>query len=1065
MSSGWSLYLAGNAPDRVNIYLTIGAAAIFGYAIVIACRFAFDPLRHIPGPLICRVSRIPFVFWILSGKLPFKIKELHDEYGEAVRVAPDEVHFLAPEAWKDIYGPGGTHEFKKDLRAYPLPPNGAHDLLTANTQDHARQRRLLAHAFSEKILREQESLIGGYVHLFVEKLSKQVTHHQNGDYGMVDLEKWFNYCTFDIVGDLTFGKPFYCLQNSDYHPWVASIFAGIKAGTFANSAKYLPLVRSAILRFAAIIRPDLIQARLDRLRYSVESVDSRVNLKTDRPDFIGYITRGSDESEDVMSREELDANADLLVLAGSETTSTMLTGCAFNMLKNRYAYEKLVAEVFTHFKSQDDITFLSVQKLPYLNAFIQESFRMYPPVPIGVPRVVPERGAQIAGFPIPQGDAELTIAFSLWQTSVTVTQFAANHSAANFTDPERFIPERWMEARGTAYEKDRLRVVQPFSSGPRNCIGQNLAWAEIRMTICKLLWNFELELAGEKAPRIGIFPSGGREHNQSCSASFTLAPEAEKHQQLEGSDGWVVVFQIPVSGSDNGSESCRGYCLIMDVSFRKSIEEWLGVCTVTVLTKRFFNDPLRSYPGPLFASLSRIPFVYWSIRGDQPFRIKDIHDKYGDVVRVAPDELSFRSPRAWKDIYGHKGGSRGHISFAKDPKVYNKPSSDVYDLLTADDETHSRQRRSLSHAFSDKALRAQEHIIQAHAIEVVRKFGEMTGVSGCLQVDMVEWLNFYSADVNTDLTFGESLNSVTTGELHPWAKVMYSHIKANIPLNMSKYFPIMRPIFSRLSMGKELVEKRQSSYEEGLRMLNKRMSNPDDRGDFTGYMLQSLNGEDKRSVSFDEVHVNGTLLVLAASETTGSLLCGLMFYILANDTVRSRLEEEIHSAFEDESQITLAAATNLPFLHAVVEETLRIYPPVPIGLPRIVPKGGSIISGKFVPEGTTVSVAQYAAYRSETHFSDPDSFLPDRWLNVDNPAYAKDERQVVQAFSYGPRNCIGKHLAYAEARLIMCHLFWNFDLTLSSRCTDWNKQKIFIHWKKSPLLVKVQRRMRTSEGI
>ncbi|KAM0809587.1 hypothetical protein AB5N19_09931 [Seiridium cardinale] len=504
---------------------------------------------------------------------------------------------------------------------------------------------------------------------------------------------------------------------------------------------------------------------------------------------------------------------------------------------------------------------------------------------------------------------------------------------------------------------------------------------------------------------------------------------------------------------------------LSSVSF-SNIPLWLlGVCTVTVLTKRFFNDPLRSYPGPLFASLSRIPFVYWSIRGDQPFRIKDIHDKYGDVVRVAPDELSFRSPRAWKDIYGHKGGSRGHISFAKDPKVYNKPSSDVYDLLTADDETHSRQRRSLSHAFSDKALRAQEHIIQAHVIEVVRKFGEMTGASGCLQVDMVEWLNFYSADVNTDLTFGESLNSVTTGELHPWAKVMYSHIKANIPLNMSKYFPIMRPIFSRLSIGKELVEKRQSSYDEGLRMLNKRMSNPDDRGDFTGYMLQSLNGEDKRSVSFDEVHVNGTLLVLAASETTGSLLCGLMFYILANDTVRSRLEEEIHSAFEDESQITLAAATNLPFLHAVVEETLRIYPPVPIGLPRIVPKGGSIISGKFVPEGTTVSVAQYAAYRSETHFSDPDSFLPDRWLNVDNPAYAKDERQVVQAFSYGPRNCIGKHLAYAEARLIMCHLFWNFDLTLSSRCTDWDKQKIFIHWKKSPLLVKVQRRMRTSEGI
>lgn len=136
---------------------------------------------------------------------------------------------------------------------------------------------------------------------------------------------------------------------------------------------------------------------------------------------------------------------------------------------------------------------------------------------------------------------------------------------------------------------------------------------------------------------------------------------------------------------------------------------------------------------------------------------------------------------------------------------------------------------------------------------------------------------------------------------------------------------------------------------------------------------------------------------------------------------------------------------------AVFKEALRFYPPVAGEMPRIVPKGGATVAGQFVPEGITVATAQYAMNHEPRNFTDSFSFKPDRFLTPEK--FPKDNFEVLQPFSTGPRNCVGKNLANAEMRTIMARLVWNFDMELVNPEDNWLDQKGFFLWTKPPLNV------------
>jgi cytochrome P450 len=285
----------------------------------------------------------------------------------------------------------------------------------------------------------------------VERLNGEITASRD----TLDMTRWYNFTTFDIIGDLAFGEPFDCLRESQYHPWVSMVF---------NSSKVALLMRPLVVYpFLAPIVRRLLPKRLARMRaahfaLSAEKVHRRLETKTDRPDFMTYVLRFTDDR--AMSAREMESNAARLILAGSETTATLLSGFTYYSLLNPAVYKKLVDEVRGAFTSYDEIDFTRVSQLSYLNAALEETLRIYPPVPAMTPRVVPKGGAVIDGVFIPEG------------MSVSGHHYSTYHAESHFAEPEAFIPERWLGNRDKQFENDNRAVLHTFSLGPRNCLGK-----------------------------------------------------------------------------------------------------------------------------------------------------------------------------------------------------------------------------------------------------------------------------------------------------------------------------------------------------------------------------------------------------------------------------------------------------------------------------------------------------------------------------------------------------------------------------------------------------------------
>ena len=164
--------------------------------------------------------------------------------------------------------------------------------------------------------------------------------------------------------------------------------------------------------------------------------------------------------------------------------------------------------------------------------------------------------------------------------------------------------------------------------------------------------------------------------------------------------------------------------------------------------------------------------------------------------------------------------------------------------------------------------------------------------------------------------------------------------------------------------------------------------------------------------------------MIAGTETTATALSGTTYRLLKNPEVLKTLVEEVRGAFSDFDDISLEKLARQKYLHAVLQEGLRMYPPVPIALPRRTPKEGSFVNGQWVPGDVAIGVNHFATYRMPEHFKDADEFHPERWLG--DPAYKDDhldalevsrgfetdltptDQVLSQPFSVGPRNCLGK---------------------------------------------------------
>lgn len=129
----------------------------------------------------------------------------------------------------------------------------------------------------------------------------------------------------------------------------------------------------------------------------------------------------------------------------------------------------------------------------------------------------------------------------------------------------------------------------------------------------------------------------------------------------------------------------------------------------------------------------------------------------------------------------------------------------------------------------------------------------------------------------------------------------------------------------------------------------------------------------RQGQSFNKYCLDHT--IVAGSETIATQLAAVAYYVMKNPDVARKLREEIRGAFDKEKDFTFAAVSaKLPYMLAVLNEALRIHPPVPVGIHKIVREGGAVIDGKWVVGGTDVTAHQWATYRSPVNFKDADEY-------------------------------------------------------------------------------------------
>ena len=352
---------------------------------------------------------------MLRGHNIRDVERLHAKYGEIVRIAPNELSFAKAEAWNDIFAHRPGHkEFPRNPVWWSRPPGQPSSFISADTADHARMRRVMSNAFSEKALREQEHIVQKYVRLLIERLREKVEAQPDG--AVVNIVDWYRYCTvsdqlwdttvgflmtllqFDIIGDLNFDESFDCLSNGHYHWWIAGIFNVFKVSAFLACIRFFPGLETVFLKCVPRKMQDLQKRHYQAV---VDKTQRRLNKGFERPDIMSYIMRNNGPGG--MSVPEIESSMNVLCVGGSHNTSSTMSGITNYLVKNPTCLRELREEVRRAHNSADDLTFKSLQDLPYLSAVIEEGLRMAPPFPAGLPRCVPEGGDTVCGEWLPGG--------------------------------------------------------------------------------------------------------------------------------------------------------------------------------------------------------------------------------------------------------------------------------------------------------------------------------------------------------------------------------------------------------------------------------------------------------------------------------------------------------------------------------------------------------------------------------------------------------------------------------------------------------------------------------------
>ncbi|GAP83892.1 putative benzoate 4-monooxygenase [Rosellinia necatrix] len=468
---------------------------------------------------------------------------------------------------------------------------------------------------------------------------------------------------------------------------------------------------------------------------------------------------------------------------------------------------------------------------------------------------------------------------------------------------------------------------------------------------------------------------------------------------------------------------------------------------------------LRHLPAPFPAQFSNWWLLYACRRGRRYEIVDEAHRRLGPVVRIQPNHVSIADDDAIQLIYGHGNGllkSEFYDAFVSIKRgLFN----------TRDRVEHTRKRKMVSHTFAPKSVSQFEPYIAENLATFVDRWDELAARSprgdGTAHVDCLHWFNYVAFDTIGDLAFGAPFGMLRAGAdiaevrssrgaapvYAPAVEILNRRGEVSAALGcLPGLKPYARwlpdPFFSR---GLEAVENLAGI---AIARVGARLDDPPDtdRKDLLA-RLQEGRDEKGQPLGFQELTAEALTQLIAGSDTTSNSSCALLYHVVRTPGVLQELQRELDAAIpgsggdgdgdgdgddddggEAKKVPDYESVRNLPYLEAVINETLRIHSTSGIGLPRQIPPGspGLRLRGHHFPAGTVLSVPTYSMHHSKEIWGpDADEFRPGRWA-----AATPRQRNAFIPFSYGPRSCVGRNVAEMEMKMIAATWLRRYDVVL-----------------------------------
>ncbi|MCJ1387185.1 hypothetical protein MMC18_000025 [Xylographa bjoerkii] len=465
-------------------------ASVFYVVIVVIYRLTIHPLAKYPGPIVGRVTDWYSVYHAWKGDRHLDFHRLHQRYGTIVRFGPNRISVNSSSGMRAIYGPKCNVQKSNFYTVFNHFFQDPSTTSIINKDQHSRKRRILAKGLSERSLKAVEQpLISAtqnlFQHVSAGKVSGQVSAEAGKGWSTPqDMAQWFNYIAFDLMGEFCFGESFDMVDKEDNRHIIDIISDGVQC---LNIVGHMP--RLLELRLENLLFSRLVHGLHEYQRYSERQ--ARKCMKKDpekdaQSVFDLLLPDPNTNSEEAFTITELTSESSLLILAGSDTTSTALAHTLFHLLNNPQTLKQLTAEIRSTFRELNEIqNNKALRDCQYLRACIDESLRLTPPVAGLMSREVLPGGLDIDGHHFPAG------------VDIGTCHYALQHSETYYRNAFGYDPLRWIISdRNTAEDVALAQsAFCAFSIGPRGCAGKAMAYMEMTIILARMVWLFDVRLA------------------------------------------------------------------------------------------------------------------------------------------------------------------------------------------------------------------------------------------------------------------------------------------------------------------------------------------------------------------------------------------------------------------------------------------------------------------------------------------------------------------------------------------------------------------------------------------